>query len=686
LTTSPKPDLLASKFSELNIGSVLTAAALGLFAIFDIWFYQSRGKSNSFLAYGIWAIVSAVGISAAAALAGLSRSRARWSDGERARLLILTVLGWVGLTTALLGLALPFAYPEIFGGPLKVWREHMGTVMLCVGVLFGGMLVMFVGLVLARGYSVQFPNLRRVVYGYNAILGASLLFCILGLINLLPYVQLAPFKYLSKTYDWTTAGIFSLEPQSKNILDNLKEPVKVYVMLPPPERDPVTADVETLLNNCRSETSQLSWQTVSRDFNLDEMRNLYKKYQLPDSLGLLVTYGTEPNASSEFIRRSDLVDDRSTADSARYSFKGESALLNAITYLAQGKAKTTVYFTQGYGEPALETRNFERAQEGLTTLKDDLEKRNYQAKPLNLGVDTKTIPDDADVVAIMAPTQPYADNVVKALRDYMHGEGGRKKGRLLVLLGPAQANQGRMPGQSLESLLAEFDVQADRNHIIAARPRDPLEVEAIMNPESTNTLAKAFVQGGQATVFYFHDVRTVGPLNRGQPGASTFKVEPLLLALPRYPIWAESNLDANPQALQAEARADVEQLIKKASRTPLTIAVSVSEGQGMPPIPGHPPVSSESQPRLIVFGTGGWVTNSALSRRGGADYLDLFTSSLGWLRERADLGAAASGKSRDEYRLPPPSDGGWRLVVLPAGMLLVCVIMLGCGIWVVRRR
>jgi hypothetical protein len=680
----PRPDVLASNYTQFTLGTLLSGIALAVFAIVAFYLYHTKGKN--ILPYGLWAVFVSAAFLLIGILGSIQPTSGRWSDAERGRILVLAALGCVGMATALLGLGLPFAYSEVFGGAIKVWRENIGTVILCGAILFGGMLLMFLGLALARGYASEFANLRRIVYGYNAIVGSALLFCILGLINLLPYIQLAPFKYLSQTYDWTTSRIFSLEPASKSLLASLNEPVKVYVLMPKGEI--VTTEVETLLNNCRNETPLLTWQLVSRDFNIEEMRELYKKYQLPDSLGLLITYGSGPNPSHEFIRFSDLLDNQSTSESARFAFKGEGALMNAISLLSQGKAKTSVYFAQGHGEPALETRNFNRVEDtSLGTLKDDLEKRNFQIRPLNFGVDTKTIPDDADVVAIVTPTQPYPENVIKVLRDYMNPEGSRKKGRLMVLLGPARPEKGPGTGSGLESFLASFDVTAGRNRVIAARSRNPLELMAITDPDSNNTLAKAFAPGGQVVPFTLRDVRTVSPLAAGPGGAGRFTVEPLLLALPDLWIWAETNLEASPQALQAEALSNREQLAKKISRSPLTVAVAVSEGKNPPPpMPGHPPLPpSESEPRMLVFGSGSWLSSQALSGRSASDNLDLATSSLRWLRGKMDIGPSTP-KNREEFRLPTPTDGGWRLVVLPAGLLLISVVMLGCGVWVVRRR
>jgi hypothetical protein len=678
---APSEDRLAANYTQLTLATLV--AGVMLLAVAAACFMLYLGKGWNSRPYAFWALALGLTFLVIGALAIAYRGSDRSSDAERSRTLVLALLGCFGLATAILGLTLPLAYSEIFGGALKVWRENMNKVVLCGSILFGGMLVMFAGLVLSRSYGLQLPNLRRLVYGYNAIIGACLLLCILGLINLLPYMQLVPFKYLSKTYDWTTSGLYSLQPQSQSILADLKQPVKVYVLLNP--SDPVTPEVETLLNNCRNETSQVTWQMYSRDFNRSEVEDLSKKYQLPDSVGLLVTYGTEPNVTHEFIRRSDLVDDRSTPQGQRFTFKGEFALINAVRDLAQGQHKTTVYFTQGHGEPALEA-NFRRPDDdSLSTLRGELEKRGFQPKPLQLGVDTKSIPEDADVVAVVAPTRPYPAAILKVLRDYLSGAGGGKKGRLMVLLGPASSDKSRTAG--LESLLLEFDVKVGNNRILAAGPTNPLLVEAIPNPESTNPLAKAFVRGQRVTLFTFQDVRTVDPLSAGPAGAGRYTVDPILLAIPDNLIWAEPDLEANPRALQAEVRGSRERLLQKISRTPLTVAVAVSEGKNPPPMmPGHPPIGGEAQPRLVVFGTATWVGNQAMTGRAGSNYLDLFTSGVSWLRERADLGKAAEGKDRAPYQLEVASGGGWRLVLLPLGLLLLTVVMLGCGIWVVRRR
>ena len=132
---------------------------------------------------------------------------------------------------------------------------------------------------------------------------------------------------------------------------------------------------------------------------------------------------------------------------------------------------------------------------------------------------------------------------------------------------------------------------------------------------------------------------------------------------------------------------DPQKATQKLSRVPLSLAVAVSEtkGQGLPP--GHPGASKDSTPRLLVFGDGTWVSNSMM---GGADtadtHMDLFTSSLAWLRERPTIGEGATGRERTTFSLGVTDEQATRLVFLPGVLMLIGVVTLGGGVWVMRRR
>jgi hypothetical protein len=685
-----RPDPVAANYNRITTAAVAGGVLLIAVAGLCLWL---RPRGYNALPYALWAAPLGLFELVVGAL-GLNRGSGRWTDGERGRTLILAQLGAIGLATAVLGLTLPFAYTDVFGSEFKVWQQHMGKVLLCGGLVFGGMLVMLAGLQLSRGFGLAFPNLRRTVFGYNALLGSALLLCILGLINLLPYIRLAPFKYLNETYDWTKQRLYSLAPASKSLLGSLSEPVKVKVILS--EEDPLRGDVMTLLDNCKEATPKLDVESIAPEYNQDRLAALAKKYQIP-SLGLLVLYGTEPNETSEFIRKTELFEDSSPMNPTerKRNFTGEFALMKALDSLTQGKSKIIVYFTQSNDETPLEMPRpggepF-RETASLSSLSRQLEQeRNMVVKPLKFDAKTESIPGDASVVALVAPTKPFKEETLKMLRDYLSGEGRKTKGHLVVLLGPASASKEALSGRSLESFLAEYDVRAGNDRVLSAGLQNPQEVLVISSRASTNALARSLFAAGRPIPYNFVGCRTVSAARAGG-GPGRFSVESLLYAAQDEDLgaWAETNLEGDAAALAADLRANPAKLDRKRGEEPLSVAVTVTEvKESMPQMPpGHPPMGGgESQPRLVVFGSASWAANRAVDGRGGRRYLDLFASSLSWLRERPNLGEAARGKDIDEFSLPTQPGGNWRLVLLPGALLLLSVVMLGSGIWVVRRR
>src|SRR5262249_57451715 len=96
-------------------------------------------------------------------------------------------------------------------------------IMICVLAAVGGLVLMFASLQLARSVERVSAGMRRLLYGYNAVLTGLLLFAILGLLNVLAYVEMPPFSWFGKRLDWTPAHIHTLSQKSIDLLtsDNL---------------------------------------------------------------------------------------------------------------------------------------------------------------------------------------------------------------------------------------------------------------------------------------------------------------------------------------------------------------------------------------------------------------------------------------------------------------------------------
>ena len=91
---------------------------------------------------------------------------------------------------------------------------------------------------------------------------------------------------------------------------------------------------------------------------------------------------------------------------------------------------------------------------------------------------------------------------------------------------------------------------------------------------------------------------------------------------------------------------------------------------------------------MVVFGTASWLDNESLAGDGGVPNMDLFTSSLSWLREKTAAGDTSSieGKERKLYSLGLTEEQRDRVTFMPLLILVLGIFGMGMGVWIVRRR
>lgn len=614
---------------------------------------------------------------------------------DRFRLVLLTLGGVCGLLTALLGLLLPFTlgYRDTFVGGLVEWHKKPLLLVEVGAALLGGLVLMFLSLQLARGLEHSRAVLRRLLYGYNAVLSTLLLVIVLLLVNVLSFVRLPPFEVMSKTFDWTYSRQFSLNDSFAKLLESesvKKEPIHVYAITAggiPMLRD----DLERLLANCRNVNPKLTYTFLSRDANVKEVQDLMDKYTIPEPNGLLVVFGEESGKpATEFINRRDLGLIPFDVGDGRVGltrFAGETALYKAIDFLSQGKNKPVIYFTQGNGELEI-THPVDREQgpNSISKVFDNMSQGNYT--PRELRYDGTEKPDqlarrlleEASVVVVARPTRPLPSELVSALREYVKGAGNRK-GKLLLLFDVVTDQKGKMIETGLEPLVAEYKIKVNDDRVISPLVRNPRLAPAIFDSKSTNPIAQSFRQGGIEFYFPMLDARSLEILPGG-PAASSIRAEPLLIVAPDARPWGETNLSANPSALVREWRASGGQN-PKSSAKPLVVAATVSESASpRNPMDPHAAMTENQKPVLVVFGDSTWLADPNFE----GDAWSLFNSCLVWLRERPDTGVKIEPKRPEFFTPSVPPDGGLRLVLLPGALMVLSIIGLGVGVWVVRRR
>ncbi len=677
----------------------------GLFAAIPIAvLIQFKGNVqaaiNSVFAWGVVLALAAL----SAALVNLSLHDERLTEGDKGRLVLLSLGGACGFATTVLGAYLPFSdfFREQLAGGLEGWRTAPRKALLLPALAFlGGLGLMFASLQLGRGMERSNQTMRRLIYGYNAVLTGLLLLAILALPNLLAYA--APFsRFMGKTDDWTKGQVYTLQQDTRNYLTALDTSVSVYVMLDP--NDPRSADMAQLLENCRAVTPKLKWFSVpSRPEGRSEpgraQGEIQRKYKLSEVYGMLVVVGDdEKNEKWDFVPASDLGRSRGP-EGDDYVFTGERALLNSLRFASEGKA--VYYFTQGSGELPIQGPSpmmpRARDQATLGELNRRLtQRKGVEVRPLQATAADKGVPADADVVIVAGPKSELPKEFVKALEKYLDRKG-EKKGKLILLLDPlVQLKGGKQRARTgLEGLLAKNNVKLGDDIVcdsLIDRPDVVYDLEVITNPETQNPIARAFspVKRNTAKLFRLQKSRTVTPAagpKAGPMAGGGAVVEDLLITL-RGGYWAEEdpNVDVVDKAARLEqmrSSDNIKDVLEWRRLCGKRLCVAVTVTAPVVGVPGDPAHSRLQKPRMVVFGSSTWLQDESLTR--WPANFDLFDNSLSWARERPTVGEGVD-PIRKPYEINIVKERFWSLILLPPLLLMLGVIGIGCGVWVVRRR
>ena len=680
-----------------KLGLALVFGGLALAAIPVAAYIQTRSIQNAWFFWGFflsgWTLFC--GTLHLANLATLKSS-------DAVRFLLVALGGGIGIATTILGMALPFlSYSEVFGGGLVEWRKHPRELLVTLSLLLGGILVAFMSLIAAKGSERESVTMRRILYGANTLITALLLFAILGLVNVLSFVNLGRFDFFNTTFDYTESSLYTLSSGTKDLLQSLEEPILVYMMIP--ESTLIGGESKTLLDNCKSVApkDKFSWESVSRDRDQSGLNKLIEKFQIPDALGMLVVYGSEGGKQQhDFIAYDKLYNtpqrsmNPAEESSSNFSYLGEDVLRKSIITLKEGKNESKVYLTSGNGELSL-TDTTGSSVDGVGMIAEQLNKANYKTEDLPFDAKLKSIPIDAELVIMARPKSDPAPEAINALREYLTRDVGGKKGKAIILLDTEKTRQGSKitwtPMPNLKALLAEFQVQVGDNQLLNARLRPATTVFAKANETSRNKVAMAFNQS-MIINFVMESARTVSPIPQqpGSPQQKGFQVEDVIrVPSGQLRVFTENDPSVDPGDLVRDLLGKPEELIKRLSQPSYPVGVFVSDtGTGVENIPGHERMSTDAKPRLAVFGDATWISNKMFSSQFGENNYNLFYSTLSWLKDRPDVGEKPKGSERKTYKLTmtPDSPEFSRLKWMPLWLMLASVGILGGAVWVVRRR
>ncbi|MGK7940957.1 MAG: Gldg family protein [Crocosphaera sp.] len=375
--------------------------------------------------------------------------------------------------------------------------QTWSTLYLTLVILGGICLFIWLLYILITGRS--FWQKRSTQTGTNALVSTLSLLAILALINFMA-VRYSP------RIDLTENQLYTLSPESQEIVRNLPKPVKVYIF----DKD-INPQDEDLLENYQRYNNNFQFELVDPDlkvgltekFNVQSLGDVYLEYE--DKKQLVQTLIV-------FNQREPL---------------SEIKLSNAIQKI-QKDYLPKIYILQGHGEYSLNPSPEGSISEAVKSLKN----KGYEVNPLNL-LENVGIPEDADVILVISPKRQLFEQEVKALKEYLD-----KEGNLLLLLDPNSD-----PG--LEPILTAWGIKLDNRiiidgsgagNIVGLGPTTPFITTYGNHPITENF--------GNSISFY--------PLSRPVDTVEVENVEATSLLVTSEQMWAESDLESeeltfNPQ-------------------------------------------------------------------------------------------------------------------------------------------
>ncbi|NJN23418.1 MAG: ABC transporter [Acaryochloridaceae cyanobacterium RL_2_7] len=494
---------------------------------------------------------------------------------------------WIGTFLAIAGIS-TYAITSI-------WSN------LAVLLLISGMLLIATVLLLRWRFGppsknqVSWWRRRSTQAGTNALIATLAVIIMLGVLNFMAV------RY-GQQVDLTETQLFSLAPQTQEVLRQLPQPLKVWSFTQPP----IPAERTLLEKFAQVNPEQFQFEFVDPQLQ----PGLAQKFKVFSSDKVVLEYGD----------RSKTIDSPVT----------ESQITPVMVSLL-GNVQANIYFVEGHGEVPLAG-----AEINLQSASTALNQKDFSLSPLNLVQSTK-IPEDADVLVIAGPKRDFVKSELELIKNYL-----KQGGNLLALMDP-EFKTGLGP------IFKEWGITLDNRIIVDASssgqflglgPAVPLVVSYGSHP-----ISQDFDEGFS----YF-------PLAQSLKvdESKSSEITPILVSQERT--WAEANPDS--EELDFDPKVDLQ--------GPLTIGVAldshqVPEKSELDEEKESPPAKPKSidKPRtkIVVIGDSDFATSGPFEQGLNGD---VFLNSVSWLADE-NLNLSIRPKAKVERRL---DISGTRLRVL----------------------
>lgn len=470
-------------------------------------------------------------------------------------------------------------------------------------------------------------NKKLLKHGTYSMAVTAVVIAIVVVLNLV--VQEIPSKY--REIDLSSQKLYTIGEQTEKILKNLKKDVTLYYIA---QDGTESSDIKNLLEKYEEGSKHITVEqkdpAVSPKFS-----SQYTSDNISNN-SIIVVCGDK----SKVVDYSSMYEtsiNYQTYSQEVTGFDGEGQLTSAINYVVSDNMPV-LYNLEGHDESSMSE-----------TMKETIEKANIEIKFLNL-LSEEAVPDDAECLFIFAPetdlTKEEADKIISYL------ENG---GKALIV---SNYTDEDMP--NFESVLENYGVQ----------PVDGIVLEGNTdNYVSQNPYyLLPNIESGEITSELSSQSRYVlVPLAQGIKKADNIRDTLNISSILTTSDSAYSKTNLKDMDTMEKEDGDIE--------GPFDLAVSITEKVG-----------DDKETQIAYFASASIFNDSINSMVSGTNY-ELLSASLAWMCSTDDSNQISiPSKSYDTTTLTVPTAdiNFWSIFV--TGVLPVCILLIGFGIWMKRRK
>ena len=457
----------------------------------------------------------------------------------------------------------------------------------------------------------------------------AIVIAIVVVLNLV--IQELPSSF--REIDLSSEKLYTIGDQTKELLDDLDKDVDLYYIA---QDGTESTDIQRLLERYKERSEHIKveqkdpavYPTFTQQYTSDSVSNN----------SIIVVCGDK----SRVVNYSDMYEtsiNYQTYTQETTAFDGESQLTSAINYVISDNMPV-LYTLEGHNEASMGT-----------AMTETIQKANIEIQSLNLLTQDR-VPEDASCLFIFAPSTDLSEEEANKIIEYL--ENG---GKALII---SNYTDEEMP--NFESVLENYGVrpvdgivmEGDTAHYISQNP-----YYLLPNIESNDVTSNLSSQSRYVLMPLAQGIETLDNIR------DSLDIQSILTTSDSA--YSKTDLE-NMQTMEKED-SDID--------GPFDLGVSITEDVG-----------DDAQTQIVYYASSSIFDDTIDSYVSGTNY-ELLSSSLSWLcQSEADNTNTISipSKSLDTSMLTISAAdvNFWSIFV--TAVIPVCILLIGFGIWMKRRK